>query len=483
MSDVLVLAGSRSDERIVKKVTDTLDALKVSYQVEYASAHREPERVKQIVQSSNSSVIIAIAGLAAALPGFVASLTERPVIGVPVSAALGGLDALLSIAQMPKGVPVATVGIDNGQNAAHLAARILRLSKREQETVPTTYAQAGVDESLVSKGITILSKYVRDSFRGHDVGTRIGHYANMVRIEDDLFIAMSTDGVGSKVLVAELMDRYESIAKDCVAMNVNDLICVGATPVGFVDYIACSRPLPDHVLEQIGRGLAEACEEAGIPILGGETAILPDIIKGHGDVALDLAGTAVGTVRSAEIVDGKDIEPGDVILGVASNGLHSNGYTLARKVLLHRHSPDEALDWGPTLGEELLRPTEIYVPHFKALKKHGIRPRGLAHITGSAFRKILRLGPHHYRITELPQPPPIFEMIRREASIEWAEMFTTFNMGIGLVVIVSAGQADDALEVLRRVGSGKAWRIGVVDKAEDGQTGRVTIEQYGVVIG
>ena len=130
-----------------------------------------------------------------------------------------------------------------------------------------------------------------------------------------------------------------------------------------------------------------------------------------------------------------------------------------------------------------MRPTEIYVPHFKALKKHGIRPRGLAHITGSAFRKILRLGPHHYRITELPQPPPIFEMIRREASIEWAEMFTTFNMGIGLVVIVSAGQADDALEVLRRVGSGKAWRIGVVDKAEDGQTGRVTIEQYGVVIG
>jgi len=223
--DVLIIAGSKSDESIVKKATDVLDELKISYDVRYASAHREPDRVKEIVTSSDAQVMIAIAGLAAALPGVVASHTKKPVIGVPVKVALEGLDALLSIMQMPKGVPVATVGIDNGQNAAHLAARILGISK-DAKPVPKTYAEAGVDENLVAKGLETLGKYVRESFKFGEVMQDYGHYANTVKISEDLCLALSTDGVGSKVLVAEMAKKYDTIGEDCVAMNVNDLIWI-----------------------------------------------------------------------------------------------------------------------------------------------------------------------------------------------------------------------------------------------------------------
>jgi len=180
MADVLIIAGSKSDEAIVKKTTTVLDELKISYDIAYASAHRDPDRVKFIVTSSEAKVMIAIAGLAAALPGVVASHTDKPVIGVPVKVALDGLDALLSIMQMPKGVPVATVGIDNGQNAAHLAARILRISKQSNK-VPKTYAEAGVDETLVSRGLETLGKYVRESFKQGEVMQDYGHYASRER--------------------------------------------------------------------------------------------------------------------------------------------------------------------------------------------------------------------------------------------------------------------------------------------------------------
>ncbi len=478
MTDVLVIAGSRSDEKIVEKVTKTLEKLDISYSVEFASAHREPERVKSLIEESEARVIIAIAGLAAALPGYVASLTSRPVIGVPVSAALGGLDALLSIAQMPKGVPVATVGIDNGQNAAFLAARILALTDEGVTgPPPRTYAEAGVDESEVAAGLEVLSRYVRQSFSGHDVPVEFGHFANLVRVGDGLYVALSTDGVGSKVLIAEMVGRFDTIAQDCVAMNVNDLICIGATPVGFVDYLACARPLPRTVLEQIGQGLRDACRTAGVPILGGETAILPDIIRGHGDTALDLAGTAVGVAREDEVIDGRAIEPGDAIIGIESNGLHSNGFTLVRKALLATHSLEEKTNWGRTLGEELLRPTTIYVPHFKRLKEAGIEIHGLAHITGSAFRKILRLGDFHFRLDEMPLPPPIFDLVRKEGNIEWEEMFTTFNMGVGLVVVVPEDAEEEAIDALRPLGG--AQRVGVV---ETSGKGRVTIKRFEVVI-
>jgi phosphoribosylformylglycinamidine cyclo-ligase len=474
--DVLVISGSKSDEKVIKKVTDTLEDLGISYALEIASAHREPERVRQIVESSGAKVFIAIAGLAAALPGTVAALTKKPVIGVPVSTALGGLDALLSIVQMPKGVPVATVGIDNGQNAAYLAARILSATEQQEGRPPKTYAEAGVDEGLVTKGLEVIGKYVRDSFKFGNVTQDFGHYANTVRINDELCIGLSTDGVGSKVLVAELAGKYNTIGIDCVAMNVNDLICIGLNPVAFVDYLATSEPLPALVLEQIGEGLREGCRQAGIPILGGETAILPDIIKRTKDIGLDLAGTAVGTTNPSELIDGKRIHSGDVIFGIASNGLHSNGFSLARKVVLSKYKISDTLPWGVTVADELLRPTTIYVRHFRALREAGVDLKGIAHVTGSGFRKILRLGPFVYKIDQLPKLTAIFTLIKQAGAIEWSEMFTTFNNGIGLIIIASQDDKQLLLDTFRNE---EVFEIGHVEATDKP---RVEIAQYGVTI-
>lgn len=476
MVDVLVIVGSKSDKPIVDKAVTVLDELRISYSIEYASAHREPDRVKRIVTESDSKVMIAIAGLSAALPGVVASYTNKPVIGVPVKVSLEGLDALLSSMQMPRGVPVATVGIDNGQNAAYLAARILGIETSEKK-VPQTYAEAGVDESLVLLGLETLGGYVRESFKQGEVMQDFGHYANTVKLSDNLCLALSTDGVGSKVLVAQLAGKYDTIGEDCVAMNVNDLICVGATPVAFVDYLASESPLPQAIIDQIGQSLLSGCIKAEIPILGGETAILPEIIRGLKRPGLDLAGTAAGIARPEELFDGSNIRPGDCIIGIASNGMHSNGFTLARKVLFSEFTINDRLPWGVTLGDELLRPTTIYVPHFKALKRSGVEIRGIAHITGSGFRKLLRLGKFKYVFEEFPDIPAVFDLIQKIGRIEWREMFSTFNMGIGLVVIVPERDIEKTIDTLTTLE--KVHKLGHV---EESQTGLVQIRQYGVDI-
>ncbi len=480
MERVLVIAGSKSDARIVEKVTSTLDALGITYRTEYASAHREPDRVREVVMASPAEVIVAVAGLAAALPGFVASLTDRPVIGVPVSAALGGLDALLSIAQMPKGVPVATVGIDNGQNAAHLAARILTLTGTVQPTTPPrSYAEAGVDEGAVQAGLSVLAEYVRRSFTENRVVEDFGHYANMVQVRDDLCIAMSTDGVGSKMLVAEMAGDYSTVGIDCVAMNVNDLICVGADPTGFVDYLAVETPPPEDVLRQIGEGLLRGCREAGIPVLGGETAVLPEMIRGtRPGRGIDLAGTAVGVVSPDEVIDGRDIAEGDIIVGIPSNGLHSNGFTLARKVLLSQYALDDRLPWGRTVAEEMLRPTRIYVEHFRRLKRAGVRVNGIAHITGGGLRKVLRLGPWRYVLNARLRVPEVFTLIAEVADIPDEEMFTTFNMGTGLIMVVPEDDISSAVRTLE--GLGEVHVLGHVEAPDDGPA--VVVEERGVVI-
>ncbi len=475
MGDILVIAGSRSDQKIVDKVTTTLDDLKIQYQVEFASAHREPKRVEVLLKQSDAQVIIAVAGLAAALPGYVASLTEKPVIGVPVSVALGGLDALLSIAQMPKGVPVATVGIDNGQNAAHLAARILGVQSKREEIVPSSYADAGVDETDVAKGLKALGKYVKASFEFGEVMQDYGHYANTIRVSDNLCVGLSTDGVGSKILIAELAEKYDTIGIDCVAMNVNDLICVGLRPIGFVDYLAAESPLPSYIMEEIGKGLLEGCKQSGIPILGGETAILPDMIKGAKGIGIDLAGTAVGIAKPSELIDESVISEGDVILGIESNGIHSNGFTLARKVILSKLSIRDKFTWGTSVADELLRPTKIYVKHLQALRDEKIVPNGIAHITGTGFKKVLRLGMHEYELENFPEIQPIFSWLQKEGTIDWTEMFGTFNMGIGMVLVVSDDDAENAHYVLSKLDN--TYRLGNV-KSEN--KGVVTIPKYGV---
>jgi phosphoribosylformylglycinamidine cyclo-ligase len=477
VSKVLIIAGSKSDESVVEKATKVLNELGITYRVEYASAHREPDKVQHIVSTSDEEVIIAIAGLAAALPGVVASHTSKPVIGVPVKVALEGLDALLSTMQMPKGVPVATVGIDNGQNAAYLAARILNVRGVKNDAIPHTYSEAGVDETQVADILKVLGNYVRESFEYGEVTHDYGHYANMIKVRDDLYLALSTDGVGSKVLVAELAGKYNTIGIDCVAMNVNDLICIGATPVGFVDYLALEKPLSEKIVVEIGEGLLEGCKQSNVPILGGETAILPDMIRGAKSNGLDLAGTAVGLARTSEIIDGSSIESGDAIIGVSSSGLHSNGYTLARKVLLSKYKITDKLPWGPALAEELLKPTRVYVQHFKALQNGKVKIKGIAHITGSGYRKILRLGQHKYKIERFPEIPLIFQLIREIGNIELPEMFTTFNMGLGLIVVVPKDESEQALNILRAIH--ESYLIGTVEESTHGS---VEIMPHGVTI-
>jgi phosphoribosylformylglycinamidine cyclo-ligase len=276
-----------------------------------------------------------------------------------------------------------------------------------------------------------------------------------------LRLALTTDGVGSKLLIAQLAGRYDTIGIDCVAMNVNDLLCVGATPLAMLDYVAVEAADPE-VFAQIGRGLAEGAKQGGVSIVGGETAQIPEMLRGAiAGRAIDLVGMAVGVIPEGALLDGSAVRPGDVVLGVASSGVHSNGLSLARRVLLHRFKVDGYVDeLGATVADELLRPTRIYVPQVRALYDAGIRPHAIAHVTGDGFLNLRRIeAPCGIELDALPPPPPVFALIERYGEVPRAEMRTVFNMGIGLAVTVAEPDAERALAALRTTGV-DAWRIG-----------------------
>jgi phosphoribosylformylglycinamidine cyclo-ligase len=293
-----------------------------------------------------------------------------------------------------------------------------------------------------------------------------GHYAAVMRLTDDLAIALCTDGVGSKTIVASALDRYDTIGFDCMAMNVNDLLCVGARPFALVDYLGVNT-LDDARTEQILAGLGAAAKEAGVAIPGGEIAQLPEVVgsDGHspGDPsAFDLVGTAVGTLHPEELILGSNVVPGDALIGLASSGIHSNGLTLARSVLKAAdYSYDDQIDeLGRSLGEELLEPTEIYVRAITALWDARITTKGLAHLTGDGLLNLCRLEASvGYEINSLPQPQSIFALIQRAGDISDSEMYRVFNMGTGMVVIVAPEDTKHALEVLSRLGT-RAQPIG-----------------------
>lgn len=317
-----------------------------------------------------------------------------------------------------------------------------------------------------------------------EVITRFGQYASVLKINDDLAIAISTDGVGTKTIVASTLGRYDTIGFDCVAMNVNDIICVGARPFAMVDYLGV-HTLDPAVTEEILRGLGGAAKEAGIAIPGGELAQLPEVIGSDGQSegdpsAFDLVGTCIGTCHPDKLVLGQEVQAGDAIIGIASSGIHSNGLTLARKALLvegRRQLADEVDELGRSVGEELLQPTEIYVRAVTGLWDAGIETRGLVHITSDGFTNLCRLDAEvGYDIDDLPEPQPIFQLIQRTGRIEDAEMYRVFNMGVGFVVITPEDQLQMALERLRQSGYG-AQRIGTVDD----QRGRVTLRPVGLV--
>jgi phosphoribosylformylglycinamidine cyclo-ligase len=290
---------------------------------------------------------------------------------------------------------------------------------------------------------------------------------------------LCTDGVGSKVIVAEQLGRYDTVGIDCIAMNVNDLVCVGAEPIALVDYIAVEDADPD-VLRQIGVGLKAGAEQAGIEIPGGEVAQLPELIRGHPSPrGFDLAASAFGLVQLDRIVTGEQIVPGDAVIGVPSNGLHSNGYTLARKALPQlEEAPPELGDHS--VGDELLRPTAIYVrAALDLLRSDEMNVHGLAHITGDGFLNLPRLsGSVGWAIEQPLDVPPVFQLIAERADVPPEEMWETFNMGCGFCVVVAEEQADAAASLLSdhhpgsaRIGTVTA-HAGVVELPQAGLSGR-----------
>lgn len=327
---------------------------------------------------------------------------------------------------------------------------------QSHEATKWTYELAGVDVRGESEALSRLVAQLRPTLSLRTGVGRpsldIGHFANVVQITDELGIAICTDGVGTKLLVAQMINRYDTVGVDCIAMNVNDLLCVGAEPIAFVDYIAVEQLSPG-VVEQIGRGLAEGARQANISIVGGELAQLREMVRGmHPGAGFDIAGTAIGLVELKRIIVGQDVTPGDVVIGLTSSGIHSNGLTLARRIFFDqlKWSPDyHCSELGCTIAEALLTPTRIYVKPIMALLRSGVKVKALLHITGGGWLNMLRTQvPAHLHIDNVPQPSPIFKLIQQHGNVPIAEMYAVFNMGIGFAIIVSADDADCASSML-----------------------------------
>jgi phosphoribosylformylglycinamidine cyclo-ligase len=306
------------------------------------------------------------------------------------------------------------------------------------------YAKAGVDQGAADSAVAGLVRALGAIQLGRPSAQvpLPGHYASVIKIDERTGIALSTDGVGTKLVLAEQLGRYDTVGIDCVAMNVNDVICVGAEPLAMLDYIAIEQADPE-VCEEIGVGLARGAEQAGIEIPGGELAQLGQLVRG-----VDVSGACFGTVALDAIVDGSAVEPGDVVIGLPSTGLHSNGYTLARSALASIPLGDERL--GRPLGDVLLEPTEIYVKPIVELLRSEVEVRGLAHITSGGTKNLLRLAAEvGYEIDDPLPVPPVFDLIQEHGGVSDEEMSEVFNMGCGFCVVVPEGDSEAALALLR----------------------------------
>ena len=339
-----------------------------------------------------------------------------------------------------------------------------------------SYAAAGVDVDAGYEAVEKIKPHINSTFRAGVLGG-FGGFGGL--FEPDIAgmkrpVAVSgTDGVGTKLKIAFLMDKHDTIGIDCVAMCVNDIVCSGAEPQFFLDYLAMGKNIPEKT-ERIVSGVAEGCRQAGCALVGGETAEHPGMMP---EDEYDIAGFSVGFVDYDDIIDGSAIVPGDAIIGLKSSGLHSNGFSLVRKVFseelssLGRHIPD----LGCTLGEELLRPTKIYVkPLLHIIKLFGSDIKGMSHITGGGhFENIPRMLPDGIRadvdLSGIPQMP-IFSMLAKKGSIPTRDMYNTFNMGVGFVLTVSENKADAVMSSLRESGE-EPTLIGCCKKSDKGDKG------------
>jgi len=354
--------------------------------------------------------------------------------------------------------------------------------------MPHSYRQDNIakDSRNVSSPLNPLLSYLRTTFQyGPPVGLDFGTFANVLDL-NGIKIAFSIDGVGSKIMICELMDQYSLIGIDCVAMNVNDILCVGAKPQSMLDYIS-AEVIDENTLSQIGQGLADGAKEADINIVGGELAHLPELLSGATTKgAVDLAGTCIGTLIFEDPITGQKIQPGDKIVGLASTGLHSNGFTLARKILnlvtqtpvktklaiLNKYYPE----LGKTLGEELLVPTKIYVKQvLSMLDKTEVH--GLCHITGDGLLNLPRLDSDvGYVIDSLLDPNPIFKLLAEYDKTPPATMYEVFNMGIGFCLVVPPHEVQKVIDIANTHDT-KATQIGFV--VED-KNRRVILPELGI---
>lgn len=337
-----------------------------------------------------------------------------------------------------------------------------------------TYKDAGVNIDEGNETVRKIKPLAKSTFRP-EVLTDIGHFSALFSLTNTKYkepvLVSSTDGVGTKLTLAFMSNIHNTVGIDLVAMVVNDIIVSGAEPLFFLDYFACGK-LSSNVAEQVISGIAKGCSEAGCALIGGETAELPNFYR---DGEYDLAGFGVGIVEKSSIIDGSNIMIGDLIIGIASSGIHSNGYSLVRKVFfdMHKYQIDTYIDdLGKTLIEELLTPTLIYVkPLLNVLKNHQVK--GLAHITGGGFlENIPRILPPQVKAVidkSILEIPPIFKLIQKLGNVSETEMFRTFNCGTGMVLLTNKDNADDILALLNSMKL-KAKIIGEIKRRENNDT-------------
>ncbi len=335
------------------------------------------------------------------------------------------------------------------------------------------YKNAGVDIEAGYKSVELMKKYVQRTMRPEVLGG-IGGFSGAFSMEkfknmEKPTLVSGTDGVGTKLKLAFLLDKHDTIGIDCVAMCVNDIACAGGEPLFFLDYIACGKNEPEKIATIVS-GVAEGCVQAGAALIGGETAEMPGF---YPEDEYDLAGFAVGIVDEKDLITGKDMKPQDTLIGIASSGVHSNGFSLVRKVFrMSREALDTYYDkLGCTLGEALLAPTKIYVRALAAVKEAGVQVKACSHITGGGFyENVPRMLPDGIRavIRKDSYPiPPVFEMLAQEGDIQEHMMYNTFNMGIGMVLAVDPADAEKTLAAIESAGE-KAYVIGQAEAGDKG---------------
>lgn len=337
------------------------------------------------------------------------------------------------------------------------------------------YKNAGVDIEAGYQSVELMKKYVKETMRPEVMGG-IGGFSGAFSMEaikgmEKPVLLSGTDGVGTKIKLAFLMDKHDTVGIDCVAMCVNDVACAGGEPLFFLDYIACGKNYPEKIAT-IVKGVAEGCKMSGAALVGGETAEHPGLMP---EDEYDLAGFAVGIVDEKDLITGANIKPGDVLVGIASSGVHSNGFSLVRKVFeMTKESLDTYYDeLGKTLGEALIEPTRIYVKAMKAIKDAGVVVKGCSHITGGGFyENIPRMLPDGIRAVvekDSYEIPAIFKLLQKTGNIADEMMYNTYNMGLGMVLALDGADVDKAMEAIKSAGD-TPYIVGKCEAGEKGVT-------------